>query len=244
MLIARANPWICLGLAAVWLALAVVSPAKPDFTPALSQIIASQLILHFMLLSATLLTAATTPRSRDDAQCPPFAWTCHVLRTDILRAPRAASFLRAVWRGLLAGAAMTALSGVIAVIVQHLAKCVGNEVELQPIVGIFLRSAWPARVALLVSTTILSPIFEELYFRYAMESVLAGALGSRGRALAYTAVFFAAMHGNLAAFPSLVLVAAACSFVYRRIGNLAAPIAAHSLFNLVSVAVILCGGAE
>ena len=243
MLISRANPWICLGLASIWLAFAIVSQPQPDFTPSLSQIIVSQLILHLMLLSATVLTAATTRRDSDEDDAGPLAWTFHVLRNDIFRVPHGASFPRVLRQGLLAGVAMTAVSGAISAIIGLVAESVGNEVELQPIVGIFLRSAWPARVALLVSITILSPVFEELFFRYAMESVLVGAIGSRSRSVAYAAVFFAAMHGNLAAFPSLLLVAAVCSFIFRRTGNVAAPIVAHFLFNLVSITIIILGGA-
>ena len=244
MLIARANPWICIGLAAIWFALSIVYPPQQGFTPTLSQIIVSQLFLHFLLLSATVLTATTTPRDVHAEKTAPLAWPLLVIGTDIFRVPHKASFLRAVRQGLGAGVAMTLVSGIISAIIGFVAESSGNDVELQPIVGIFLRSAWPARVALLVSITILSPVFEELFFRYSMESVLTGTLGSRGRAVAYAAFFFAAMHGNLAAFPSLLLVAAVCSFIYRRTGNIAAPITAHFLFNLVSITLILCGGAE
>ena len=243
MLIERANPWICLGLATIWLALSVISPPQQEFTPTLAQIILSQIVLHFLLFSASIMTAATASRNLKDSRRNPFAWAIHVLKTDLLRIQHGTSCLRAVRQGLLAGIAMTAASGVIAFLIGLVAESAGNEVELQPIVGIFLRSAWPARIALLFSITILSPFFEELFFRYAMENVLAGALVNRGKAVAYSAFFFAAMHGNLAAFPSLLLVAAVCSYIYRRSGNLAAPITAHFLFNLVSITIIICGGA-
>ena len=243
MLIARANPWICLGLASFWLALSVISPPPPGFMPTLPQIIFSQVILHFLLFSATMLTAATTPRDADNVRSGPFVWMFHVLLNDIFRVPPEASFPRALRKGLLAGGAMVAMSGAISILIGFVAESAGNEIELQPIVGIFLRSAWPARIALFVSITILSPIFEELFFRYAMESVLFGTLGNKGRAVAYSAFFFAGMHGNLAAFPSLLLVAATCSFIYRRAGNLVAPIMAHFLFNMVSITIIICGGA-
>ncbi len=243
MLIARANPWICLGLATIWLVLSVLSPPPPDFVPTLQQIIFSQIILHFLLLSATMLTAATTPRDTGNERSGPFAWTFHVLLNDVFCVPSRDSFPRALRKGLLAGGAMVAMSGAVAFLIGLVAESAGNEIELQPIVGIFLRSAWPARIALLISITILSPIFEELFFRYAMESVLFGTLGNKGRAIAYSAFFFSGMHGNLAAFPSLLLVAATCSFIYRRSGNLAAPIMAHFLFNMVSITIIICGGA-
>ena len=243
MLIERATPWICLGLATIWLSLSIISPPQPGFIPSLSQVIFSQIILHMLLLSATMLTAATTPLAHGERRFDRFARMIDVINADVLRLRHGSSFPRAVRQGLLAGIAMTAASGAIALLVGLVAESAGSKVELQPIVEIFLRSAWPARIALLVSITILSPFFEELFFRYALESVLTGALGSKVRAVPCAAVFFAGMHGNLAAFPSLLLVAAVCSFIYRRSGNLAAPIAAHFLFNLVSITIIICGGA-
>ena len=243
MLISRANPWICLGLAFAWLAIAALSPPPEGFVPSLSQIVTSQFILHFLLLGATVFTAATAPRD-SGAKTNPFAWTFHVFGCDILRGFRRAAFLVAMRKGLVAGAAMVILSGAISSALNFVAKSAGNELELQPVVGIILRSAWPAKVVLLVSVIALSPISEELFFRYALESSLAGTLSSRTRAVSYAALLFAGMHGTLSAFPSLLLVAAICSYVYRRAGSIAAPIAAHMLFNFVSVAVILLGGAE
>ena len=243
VLMARANPWVCLGLAFAWLGLSAVSAPPKGFVPTLSQIVTSQSILHFLLLSATVFTAATVPRVSGEGGNA-FSRALHVLRADILSAPSSASLRRAVRTGLAAGVAMIVLSGIIAYVVELIAQSVGNEVELQPIVGFFLRSAWPERAALLVSVVVLSPVVEELFFRYAMESSLAGTLGSVTRAAAYAALLFAGMHGTLSAFPPLLLVAAVCSLVYRRARNLAAPIAAHMLFNLVSVAIILCGGAK
>ena len=243
MLIARANPWICLSVAAVWLGLVAFAPQPPaDALPSLPAIVFSSLIQFALLFSATLATATSVPRRREDIQGGFAAWGCHVLHADLFASPRLAAG-RVLRTGLLAGLAITAVSAVLATAVGLVTEAAGREIELQQIVNIFQRSAWPAKAVLFTSTTLCSPIFEELFFRYALESVITGATGSANRALAYTAILFSAMHGNLAAVPSLMAVSLGCSLVYRRTGSLVAPIAAHFLFNLVSITVILCGGA-
>ena len=244
MLIARANPWICLAVAFVWLGLVTFAPQPPQGAlPSLSAIVFSSLFQVALLLSATFATAMSVPRRRENIQGGFAAWGCHVLHEDLFASPRLAAG-RVLRAGLLAGLAMTAVSAVLAMAVGFVTEAAGREVELQQIVEIFQRSAWPAKAVLFTSTTLCSPIFEELFFRYALEAVIFGATGSANRALAYTAVLFSVMHGNLAAMPSLIAVSVGCSLVYRRTGSLAAPIAAHFLFNLVSITVILCGGAE
>ncbi len=243
MLIARANPWICLTVAFVWLGLVAFAPQPPPGAlPSLPAIVFSSLFQFALLFSATFATATSVPRRCENIQGGFAAWGGHVLHADLFASPRLAAG-RVLRAGLLAGLAMTAVSAVLALAVGFVTEAAGREVELQQIVDIFQRSAWPAKFVLFTSTTLCSPIFEELFFRYALESVITGATGSANRALAYTAVLFSAMHGNLAAMPSLIAVSVGCSLVFRRTGNLAAPIAAHFLFNLVSITIILCGGA-
>ena len=71
MLIARANPWFCLGLAFLWLALSAVAPARPDALPAVPQIVFSSLVLYALLLSATFVTAATVPSEESGRRVHP-----------------------------------------------------------------------------------------------------------------------------------------------------------------------------
>ena len=241
MLIARANPWLCLGVAFVWLGLVAFAPQQPVVLPSLPQIVFSSLFQFVLLLSATFATAASVPRRRENVRDGFAAWVWRVLRTDLFAPPRlsAGRILRA---GLLTGLALTAASLALATVVSLVTEAAGQEVELQQIVNVFQRSGWPTKAVLFVSVTLCSPIVEEVFFRYALESTVAGATGSASRALAYTAILFAAMHGNFVALPSLAAVSVGCSLVYRRTGSLAAPIVAHALFNFVSLAFILAGG--
>jgi membrane protease YdiL (CAAX protease family) len=86
------------------------------------------------------------------------------------------------------------------------------------------------RLLLGVVTVLVAPVTEELLFR--------GILYPWGKQLGYprlafwgTALLFAVVHGNLAIFLPLFVLAVALTLLYEVTGNLLAPIAAHSLFN-------------
>ncbi len=233
MLIERANPWVCLGVAFAWLALSLLSPPNPEAVPSLSLIVASNFAMHAMLVATVLLAAATVAlqgRSRSPL---------HVLRCDLIR--RATGARRAVAAGLAAGAAVAALSLAVSLLVGLVADAAGRDIELQPIVGIFMRSSVAGKAVLFASLALASPFVEELFFRYALESSLRGALSSALKPVLYGALLFAAMHGNLAAFPSLAIVSAGCSIAYRRTGSFLTPVVAHMFFNLASLSLILAG---
>ncbi len=244
MLIARANPWICLGLAFFWLVLTFSASTPPDSPPTLPQVFCNFFFLYILLLSATFCTVATVAPENLPAGAGGGSRIWKVFRADVFDPARRTSPVRALSAGLATGMVLVALSLCISFLVGRLTEAAGREVELQALVDIFLRSPWPGRAALIVSAVLFTPVVEELFFRYTLESVLSGALRSRAKALFYGAVLFASMHGNLAAFPSLLLVSAGCSLAYRRTGSLLAPIGAHLCFNLASVALLLAGGGD
>ena len=235
MLVARANPWICLGLSFAWIALAALAPAPHDVAvPPVTQIVVSNLIMYAVLLVAVLLTAATV---RAGVAHGPW----HVLREDVFNPDPAVRPARAVGNGLVTGAALVVLSLVVMALVGLVSEALGFEFREQD--GIeFLRRGTPAgKAVILFSVVVVVPVAEELFFRYALERSLEGALASRAKAVAYTALLFALMHGNVHAVPALFLVAAGCSFIYRRTGTLLAPMAAHAIFNLSSAMLVLLG---
>ena len=243
MRIGRANPWFCLGLAFVWLVLEVLSPARSEGVPTVLQIVVSTLFLYVLLLSAVVCTAATVPADDSPRRPGPATRVWRLFRADLLEPARRVPARTVLATGLETGVAIAMLSLALSFLIGWLTEAAGREVELQTVVDLFLRSAWPGRAALVVSVVLLTPVVEEFFFRYALESVLGGALRSRAKSLLYGAILFAAMHGNLAALPSLLVVSAGCSLAYRRAGSLLAPMLAHLFFNLFSVALLLAGAA-
>ncbi len=98
-------------------------------------------------------------------------------------------------------------------------------------------------IALLIFTVI--PLMEELLFRGFLQNSLGGFL-PKYLALPLTALIFTSFHfsmqqgaSNFIILPSLFLLALGLSWVYDRTGNLLAPLAFHSLFNAVSVLMII-----
>jgi membrane protease YdiL (CAAX protease family) len=235
MLVARANPWICLGLSFAWIALAALSPARHDVAAlSVAQIVISNLVMYAVLVVAVLATAGTV---RTGVAHGPW----HVLKEDVFNPNPAVRPARAVGKGLVTGVALVALSLVVMAVVGLLSESVGCELREQDGIVLLKRGTAAGKAVILFSVVVLTPVAEELFFRYALEHSVEGAIGSRSRAMAYTSALFALMHGNLQAIPALFLVAAGCSFIYRRTGTLLAPVAAHAIFNLSSVMLVLLG---
>jgi membrane protease YdiL (CAAX protease family) len=89
------------------------------------------------------------------------------------------------------------------------------------------------QIYLAIQAIILAPIIEELLFR----GVLYPAIKQQGYprlALWGTALFFGAMHVNMALLAPLTFLGFMLAWLYERTNNLAAPIFAHSLFNLAN----------
>jgi membrane protease YdiL (CAAX protease family) len=91
----------------------------------------------------------------------------------------------------------------------------------------------PQIIVLGLAAAVLAPVFEEAFFR----GVLFRAVYQRGHhpaAWIGTSALFAGIHFNLAAFFPLVFLAVVFAWLYRRTGNLLAPISGHALFNALN----------
>ena len=86
------------------------------------------------------------------------------------------------------------------------------------------------QVVLAVMTIGLAPLAEEVFFR----GILYASIKQWGFpqvALWGSAVLFAAIHANVAAFLPLLFLSVVWAWLYEKTDNLLAPICAHSLFN-------------
>lgn len=98
-------------------------------------------------------------------------------------------------------------------------------------------------VAALIAFAI--PVMEELIFRGFLQNILRRFLSAKF-ALPITALIFTLFHysgdqgaSNWIILPALMVLALALSWVYEKSGNLLAPIALHSLFNMINVFTLL-----
>lgn len=82
-------------------------------------------------------------------------------------------------------------------------------------------------------TILLAPVAEEILFRGVIYPA-ARQYGFRRAALWGSSILFAAIHFNLAAFGSLLLLALLLVWLYEKTGNLLAPIVAHVAFNAIN----------
>lgn len=89
-----------------------------------------------------------------------------------------------------------------------------------------------------LAMVILAPIAEELFFRGVVFNAW---LREGGRAWAYlgSATLFAVIHLSLVAVLPIFLLGLALAWIYRRTGNLLAPIAMHATVNGLSVGIAL-----
>jgi hypothetical protein len=102
-----------------------------------------------------------------------------------------------------------------------------------------LGSGYLAIVLLVV--VILAPIFEELFFRGLFYPALRRVLGPRP-AIVLDGVIFGLLHFEPLFMISLILVGMMLAYLYEKTDSLAAPIIAHSLYNLTVVLIALAFG--
>lgn len=113
--------------------------------------------------------------------------------------------------------------------------------EPQDLIAIFGQVKSPLVVLGMFSVAcVVGPVNEELLFRHGIFRYLRQRFG-RLIAFAASAVFFGALHMNLAGFVPLALLGGALALAYEATGDIRVPIVAHCLFNLNTIVIVLSG---
>lgn len=114
------------------------------------------------------------------------------------------------------------------------------------------------RVVLVLGATVVAPLSEELLFRGHAQTIFRRALArlsgtdahspppawATWGAIVLASALFASVHAPWT-WPPIFLLSLCLGWVYERFGNLWAPVAAHSMFNIVSTLIFLkWGGAN
>lgn len=99
-------------------------------------------------------------------------------------------------------------------------------------------TALPMRIFFVVLAAVLAPLFEEVFFRGILLPVLAKRMRI-GVAVTIVSCVFALVHWNVASFVPLFLLSVSFCLVYIYTESLLAPIVMHSLFNLVTISLLL-----
>lgn len=109
-----------------------------------------------------------------------------------------------------------------------------NDLE-DPARGLTDRATGPFGVVMLVLIVgIGAPIVEEIFYRGLVQRSLARRFGA-WPAIIGSAVLFGVSHFQLLQLPALVLFGVVLGLLAHRTGRLAAPIAAHIVFNMITV---------
>lgn len=122
--------------------------------------------------------------------------------------------------------------------VRTLSDRFGLSLPEQDVVRILATSDAGGKILIVLSAVLIAPVTEELAFRHIFFSRAAYWAGG-GTAAVLTAILFSALHGNLLQAPSLFFMSLILQAAYGKTGKLTVPILIHSLFNAVSVILIL-----
>lgn len=93
----------------------------------------------------------------------------------------------------------------------------------------------PVRVMILVSAVLVIPVFEEMFFRGIIQTLIRSFLRRPWTSIVMTSAIFAAFHQDVPHWPALFALALCLGYSYEKSGSLLRPIFIHSLFNAVMV---------
>ena len=99
----------------------------------------------------------------------------------------------------------------------------------------------PWLVVMSIQVVLITPLLEEVMYRGILQRTLTSLDVGRWTGIVITSVVFVAMHRGVAqwhALPALFVLSLGFGWVYERTGRLAAPIAMHSMFNALNLALL------
>jgi membrane protease YdiL (CAAX protease family) len=100
-------------------------------------------------------------------------------------------------------------------------------------------SQLPVRVLVIIATTVIAPIFEEMLFRGLFQTMIRSILVRPWLSIALCSAFFAIVHQNPAHWPALFVLSMCLGYSYEKSGSLFRPIFIHLLFNAVGIISVL-----
>ena len=155
------------------------------------------------------------------------------------------TILRWIGGGALAGLAVAAGCGALAMALQSAMEALGLPAPPQNSVQWLLapETPWRTRALLVVHAAAVAPVCEEILYRGIL---LSGALRWMPHrpwaAAAAVSLLFGAAHGSLVALLPLGLVGVVCAALFLRTGSLLPSMALHMVFNAANLALVALAG--
>lgn len=165
----------------------------------------------------------------------------HTLRLRMSEAfgIRPGSLARACGRGLFFLLAALPPVWLSAALSERVCQALRFPTEKQEVMQLFLESESDAlRAAIMFMAVVMAPLFEEMFFRGLAYPALKRHIGATA-ALLVTSVGFAAIHLHPLSFLPLTVLAIGLTLAYEATGNLLVPIVMHSVFNLMTIVVMV-----
>jgi membrane protease YdiL (CAAX protease family) len=151
----------------------------------------------------------------------------------------ARTVLQSVGRGLFFLLAALPAVWLFAAISQGVCDLFHYPVSKQEAMQLFLESDSVAtRGTVAFMAIVAAPLFEELFFRGLAYPALKQKIGLTP-ALLVTSLVFAGIHFHVLSFLPLMVLAIGLTLAYEATGNLLVPIIMHSVFNLMTIAVMV-----
>ena len=147
----------------------------------------------------------------------------------------AKQLFRNVKYGILGYIGLVPVLGVVIFLVGVLFKKFNIPIEPQPFLTMFCgEKHTPSLMYMAFFTALLGPVFEEIFFRGFVYNVFKKKLGIFG-GIFLTSMFFAYLHGNLAAFFPIFFLGLLLTYIYEKTGSLVSSITVHVIHNSVTL---------
>lgn len=200
-------------------------------------LVVHNLAFQLGLIAGVLLGIAFTKTKRED---PSLVDTSDALPPGETEPPHPAPLpVNAVWAGLLLFLGSLPLVALTSLLSALVLRAAGIDTEQQELVDLLARSdSLLLIVGMAILAVVFAPIIEEIVFRAGVFRYLRTRV-PRMVAFLLSAVFFSALHNNLAAFVPLVVFGIILAYVYERTGRLAICMFAHAFFNLHTLVILL-----
>lgn len=148
--------------------------------------------------------------------------------------------LRNFGRGLLFIIMLYPLLSVVSGLNNAVLNTIHADTSEQSLVGMYRSATNVERALMFLMAVVATPVWEEFIFRGAIFNGMRRSVG-RDEAILLSAVFFAALHGNLAAMAPIVFLGIFLAYAYERTGSLWTPIGMHALSNAMNLVPIMFG---
>ena len=95
------------------------------------------------------------------------------------------------------------------------------------------------KILIFITTTAISPIFEELLFRGLFQTIIRSLTSKPWLSITLVSLLFTSIHANAEHWPALFVLSMCMGYSYEKSGSLFRPIFIHVIFNAISMITVM-----